>query len=98
MVFWTTTCLSKGIWKPGKIWRHSVPYAITTAFGQIAFYAATDAADALRITSVVMPVTTGTCILGFALWCLFVRRERLSRAGWLAVAFNIAGIALLSSR
>ena len=96
MVFWTTTCLAKGIWKPGRIWRHSVPYAITTAFGQIAFYAATDAADALRITSVVMPVTTGTCILGFALWCLFVRRERLSHGGWGAIALDIAGIALLS--
>lgn len=98
MVYWTTVCLAKGIWCPGRVWKISLPYAIVVALGQICFYAATDAADALKITSVVMPVTTGTCILGFALWCRFVRHERLSFCGWLAVALDIAGIALLSSR
>ena len=97
MVFWTTICLAKRIWEPNRVWRISLPYAIVVALGQISFYAATDAADALRITSVVMPVTTGTCILGFALWCQFIRREHLSRGGWLAVALAIVGIALLSS-
>ena len=64
--------------------------------GQTSFYAATDAADAIQVTSVVMPVATGTCILLFALWCRFFRGERLSHGGWLAVALDVVGIALLS--
>ena len=98
MVFWTVVCLSKGFWRPGSVWRHSVPYGIVVALGQVCFYLATDAADKLRITSVVMPVSIGTCILFFTLWCRFFRGERLSRVGWVAVALNVAGIALLSSR
>ena len=97
MVFWTAVCLAKGIWKPGRVWRQSVPYAANLAVGGFVFYAATDAADKLRITSVVVPVVTGTCILLFALWCHFFRGERLSRGGWVAVALNVAGLALLSS-
>lgn len=96
MTFWTTVCLAKGIWKPGRVWKQSLPYAAVVTLGQISFFAATDAADALRITAVVMPVATGTCILLFALWCRFFRGERLSRGGWLAIALGIAGIALLS--
>lgn len=98
MVFWSVVCLSKGFWRPGAVWRHSVPYGIVVALGQVCFYLATDAADKLRITSVVMPVSIGTCILFFTLWCCFFRGERLSRGGWLAVALNVAGIALLSWR
>lgn len=98
MVFWSVVCLSKGFWRPGAVWRHSVPYGIVVALGQVCFYLATDAADKLRITSVVMPVSIGTCILFFTLWCRFFRGERLSRVGWVAVALNVAGIALLSSR
>lgn len=98
MVFWSVVCLSKGFWRPGAVWRHSVPYGIVVALGQVCFYLATDAADKLRITSVVMPVSIGTCILFFTLWCRFFRGERLSRGGWLAVALNVAGIALLSWR
>ena len=97
MVFWTAVCLAKGIWNPGRVWRQAVPYAANLAVGGFIFYAATDAADKLRITPVVVPVVTGTCILLFALWCHFFRGERLSRGGWLAVALNIAGLALLSS-
>ena len=98
MTFWTTVCLAKGIWKPARVWKSSVPYGIVVALGQITFYLATDAADKLRLTSVVMPVSIGTCILLFALYCHFVRRERLSPGGWTAVALNIGGIALLSWR
>ena len=98
MVFWTAACLAAGCWRPRLVWRRSLPYAAVAALGQIAFYRATDAADALRLTAVVLPVSIGTCILLFALWCRFVRRERMSRAGWLAVALDVAGIALLSWR
>ena len=96
MIFWTTLCLAKGIWKPGLVWKISLPYAAVVTLGQACFFAATDAADALRITSVVMPVATGTCILLFALWCRFFRHERFSKGGWIAVGLGIAGIALLS--
>lgn len=98
MVFWIWVCLSRGSWRPGAVWRHSVPYGLVVAIGQVCFYLATDAADRIRITSVVMPVAIGTCILLFTLWCRFVRGERLSRGGWTAVALNVAGIALLSSK
>ena len=96
MAFWTAVCLARGIWRPRAVWRASVPYAVVAVLGQTCFYLATDAADALRITSIVMPVTIGTCILLFALWCRLFRGERLSRGGWAAVALDIAGIALLS--
>ena len=97
-VFWTTVCLAKGIWRPRAVWKAALPYAVVVALGQMFFYRATDAADAIRLTAIVMPVTIGTCILLFALWCRFFRGERLSRGGWAAVALDIAGIALLSCR
>lgn len=96
MVFWTSLCAAKRTWRAREVWKASLVYAIVVALGQICFYLAADAADALRITSIVMPVTIGTCILLFALWCRFFRGERLSRGGWTAVALDIAGIALLS--
>ena len=98
MITWTVVCLAKGVWKPGKVWKHSLPYAIVVALGQICFYLATDAADKLLLTSIVMPVSIGTCILFFTLYCRFFRHERLSRGGWAAVAMDILGIALLSWR
>lgn len=98
MIVWTAVCLTKRAWKPGKVWENSLPYAIVVALGQICFYLATDAADRILLTSIVMPVSIGTCILFFTLYCRFFRHERLSRGGWAAVGLNIAGIALLSSR
>ena len=98
LVFWLSVCLSRRLWTPGAVWRHSLPYGVVVALGQIFFYLATDAADKLRLTSIVMPVSIGTCILLFALYCRFFRRERLSRLGWVAVAINICGIVLLSCR
>lgn len=95
-VFWTGLCLAKGVWRPRAVWKASIPYAVVSVLGQTCFYLAADAADARRLTSVVMPVSIGTCILLFALWCRFFRGERLSRGGWTAVALDIAGIALLS--
>ena len=95
-VFWTIACAAKRIWKPGLVWKVSLACAAVVSLGQICFFAATKAAYPLGITSRVMPVAIGTSILLFALWCRFVRRERTSWAGWLAVASDIAGIALLS--
>ena len=95
-VVWIAACATKRIWKPRSVWKVSVACAVAVVLGQTCFFAATDAADALRATSLVMPVATGTNILLFALWCRFVRREQMSRAGWLAVALDVAGIALLS--
>lgn len=97
-VIWTFVCLAKGVWKPQKVWKQSLPYAIVVALGQICFYLATDAADKLLLTSIVMPVAIGRCILFFTLYCRFFRHERLSRGGWAAVAMDIIGIALLSWR
>ena len=95
-LFWTAVCLARGIWRPRAVWRASVPYAVVCVLGQTCFYLAADAADALRLKSIVMPVSIGTCILLFALWCRLFRGERLSRGGWAAVALDVAGIALLS--
>ncbi len=98
MVFWTSVCLARGFWRPGAVWRHSLPYGVVVALGQLCFYRATDAADPLRLTSIIMPISIGTCILLFTLWCRFFRGERLSRGGWVAVALDVVGIALLSAR
>ncbi len=95
-VFWTAACAAKRIWKPRAGWKASIACATVVALGQVCFFAATDAADALRVTSLVAPVAIGTCILLFALWCRLVRREPMSPAGWLAVALDVAGIARLS--
>ena len=95
-VFWVSACAVKRIWKPWLVWKVSFACAAVVTLGQICFFAATKAAYPLGITSRVVPVAIGTCILLFALWCRFVRRERMSWAGWLAVASDIAGIALLS--
>ena len=38
----------------------------------------------------------GNCILLFTLYCRIFRGERLSPGGWMAVALDIIGIALLS--
>ena len=96
MAFSLSVCAAKGAWRPGAVWTHSLPYGIVVALGQVFFYLATDAADKLRLTSIIMPVSIGTCILFFTLWCRLFRGERLSPGGWLAVALNVAGIALLS--
>ena len=98
MLFWLAVCIAKKDWKPGEVWKSSLPYSVVVVLGQICFYRAADAADALRATALVMPVSVGTCILLFALWCRFFRGERLSPGGWTAVGLDIAGIALLSCR
>ena len=89
-------CSAKRLWNIGAACRSAVPYGIVVALGEICFYLATDAADKLLLTSIVMPVSIGTCILLFTLYCRIFRRERLSPGGWIAVALDIIGIALLS--
>ena len=74
----------------------AVPYGIVVALGEACFYLAADAADRLLLTSIVMPVSIGTCILLFTLYCRIFRGERLSPGGWTAVALDIVGIVLLS--
>ena len=95
-LYWVVVCSAKRLWSVGAAWRSAVPYGIVVALGEICFYLATDAADKLLLTSIVMPVSIGTCILLFTLYCRIFRRERLSPGGWLAVALDIIGIALLS--
>ena len=95
-LYWVVVCSARRIWSIGAAWRSAVPYGIVVALGEICFYLATDAADKLLLTSIVMPVSIGTCILLFTLYCRIFRRERLSPGGWIAVALDIIGIALLS--
>lgn len=95
-LYWVMVCSARRIWSIGAAWRSAVPYGIVVALGEICFYLATDAADKLLLTSIVMPVSIGTCILLFTLYCRIFRRERLSPGGWIAVALDIIGIALLS--
>lgn len=92
--FWA--CLAARRWRPGPVWRHSLFAGSASALGALFFYAAADAADKVALTSLVMPVAVGVCIFLFTLWCRIVRHERLSRGGRLAVALDVAGIALLS--
>lgn len=94
--YWVVVCSSKRTWCLGSVWRHAVPYGIVAAFSDIAFYIATDAADRLLLTAIMMPVTIGSCIMLFTLYCRIFRGERLSPGGWLAVVLDIVGIALLS--
>ena len=98
LIFWTAMCLARGCYQPGKVWKFSLPYAVVVTVGQILFYRATDAVDQLKMTSIIMPVTIGSCILLFTLYCRFFRKEYLSLSGWTAVVLNTAGIALLACR
>jgi drug/metabolite transporter (DMT)-like permease len=86
------------LWSVRTVWRSAVPYGIVVALGEACFYLAADAADRLLLTSIVMPVSLGSCILLFTLYCCIVRGERLSPGGWIAIALDIVGIALLSCR
>ena len=95
-LYWVVVCSAKRLWNIGAACRSAVPYGIVVALGEICFYLATDAADKLLLTSIVMPVSIGTCILLFTLYCRIFRSERLSPGGWMAVALDIIGIALLS--
>ena len=95
-VFWSATCFAGRLWRPRSVWRKAVPYGIVVALGQMVFFFAVDAADKLLLTSIATPVAIGTCILLFTLYCHVFRGERLSPAGWAAVALDIAGIAMLS--
>jgi len=95
-LYWGVVCSARRLWSIRTVWRSAVPYGIVVALGEACFYLTADAADKLLLTSIVMPVSLGACILLFALYCRVVRRERLSPGGWAAVAMDIAGIALLS--
>lgn len=94
--YWVVVCSARRLWSVGAAWRSAVPYGIVVALGEACFYLAADAADKLLLTSIVMPVSIGTCILLFTLYCRIFRSERLSPGGWMAVALDIIGIALLS--
>ena len=95
-LYWVVVCSARRLWSVGAAWRSAVPYGIVVALGEACFYLAADAADKLLLTSIVMPVSVGTCILLFTLYCRVFRGERLSPCGWMAVALEIIGIALLS--
>ena len=95
-LYWVVVCSAKRLWSIRTVWRSAVPYGIVVALGETCFYFAADAADRLLLTSIVMPVSIGTCILLFTLHCRIFRKERLSPGGWIAVGLDIVGIALLS--
>jgi len=95
-LYWIAVCSAKHLWSVRTVWRSAVPYGIVVALGEACFYLAADAADKLLLTSIVMPVSLGACILLFTLYCRIFRGERLSPVGWTAVTLDIIGIALLS--
>ncbi len=95
-LYWVVVCSARRLWSIRTVWRSAVPYGIVVALGEACFYLAADAADKLLLTSLVMPVSLGACILLFTLYCRIFRGERLSPGGWAAVALNIVGIVLLS--
>lgn len=95
-LYWIAVCSAKHLRSVRTVWRSAVPYGIVVALGEACFYLAADAADKLLLTSLVMPVSLGACILLFTLYCRIFRGERLSPVGWTAVALDIIGIALLS--
>lgn len=96
MIFWCLVCLKQKNFCPKAVWKFSVPYSIIVTLGQICFYLATDAADKAKLTSVVVPVAIGTCIVLFSLYCAVVRKEKMAGYVWLATFMTVAGIALLA--
>lgn len=98
MIFWLTVCCIRKNFCPAAVWKFSVPYALVVTVGQIFFYWATDAADKLKITSIVVPVSVGSCIALFALYCAFIRKEKTTVSSWIATGMTISGIALLALR
>jgi len=96
MIVWMTVCLSRRQFTPGKVWRFSLPYALVVTLGQICFYWAADAAKAAGMTAIVMPVSIGSCIALFALYCRIFRHEPMKWPAWTATGLTVAGIALLS--
>ncbi|MBQ9776326.1 MAG: hypothetical protein IJW17_09875 [Lentisphaeria bacterium] len=96
MLFWMAVCLKRNCFQFRSVWKFSIPYAVVVTLGQFCFYRATDAADKLKMTSIVVPAAIGTCIVLFSLYCAVVRKEKMPLCVWLATFMTIAGIALLA--
>jgi hypothetical protein len=50
------------------------------------------------LTSIIYPISLGTCIAFFSLYCFFVRKEQVSKLSWVATVATIGGIALMAVR
>lgn len=96
MIFWLSLCLYRKNFSPKAVWKYSVPYAVIVTMGQIFFYLAIDAADRIKITSIVVPTSVGSCIALFSLYCAFVRKEKMTPGSWAATVMTVSGIALLA--
>ena len=98
LLFWFGACCKNRSFQPRAIWKQSLLYGTVTALGQTAFYISTDAADRIKLTSIIYPISLGTCIAFFSLYCFFIRKEQVSKLSWVATAATIAGIAFMAVR
>ena len=97
MIIWMTYALFKHFLALNKIWKISILYSVLTALAQVCYFLAVDNADRLGLTSIVYPVSVGSSIVLFALYCVFFRKEKFNFAAWCGVAAATTGITLLSS-
>ena len=98
LLFWFGVCCKHRSFQPRAVWKQSLLYGIVSALGQTAFYISTDAADRIKLTSIIYPISLGTCIAFFSLYCFFVRKEQVSKLSWVATVATIGGIALMAVR
>ncbi|MBR2642962.1 MAG: hypothetical protein IKD46_07515 [Lentisphaeria bacterium] len=98
MIFWLCACWKIHKFTPKPVWKQALLYGFVVALGHALFYLGTDAADKLKLTSIIYPMTLGTCIAFFSLYCFFVRKEQVSKLSWVAMAATVSGIALMAIR
>lgn len=72
--------------------KYSLSYAIIAFAGQATLYIAMDKLAVFGKNHLIYPIALSCCILFFALFCRFFRKEKLSAAGIAAMVMLIAGI------
>lgn len=98
MLFWLAVCWHKHCFTAKAVWKQAFLYGFVAALGHAVFYIGTDAADKLKQPAIIYPITLGTCITFFSLYCFFIRKEKFSKMSWAAMAATVCGIALMAIR
>ena len=98
MLFWLAVCWHKRCFTAKAVWKQALLYGFVVALGHAVFYIGTDAADKLKQPAIIYPITLGTCITFFSLYCFFIRKEKFSKMSWAAMAATVCGIALMAIR
>lgn len=97
LVFWAAYFFIKG----GKFHcratlLHSLAYTVFVISGQITLYKSLDLMAAAKMSSVVYPMSVGTCIMVVVVYSALALREKFGISGLLGILMTLLGIILIS--